>query len=137
MKAKKGLISRGITEHNVALMCTEKDPIDCHRTIMVARDLELDGIETYHILADGSLKSQSQISKDILSLYIANIKKQKPREDFVKGQGTLDLFGKGDCEVHFDDIVDSNASLEIIEKNDSEYLKDAYHELNEKIGYRI
>lgn len=137
LKAKKGLISRGITEHNVALMCTEKDPIDCHRTIMVARDLELDGIETYHILADGSLKTQSQMSKDILNSYIIKINKQKPREDFVKGQGTLDLFGKGDCEVCFDDVADSNESLEIIEKNDSEYLKDAYHELNEKIGYRI
>ena len=77
------------------------------------------------------------MSKDILNSYIIKINKQKPREDFVKGQGTLDLFGKGDCEICFDDVADSNESLGIIEKTDSEYLKDAYHELNEKIGYRI
>ena len=137
LKAKKGLISRGITKHNIALMCTEKNPIDCHRTIMVARDLELDGIESYHILADGTLKSQSQLSKDLLNSYILKLNSQKSQTDFIKGQGTLDLLGNKDSDIYFENEADFDSSLEIMGKSDSEYLKDAYRELNEKIGYRI
>ena len=31
--------------NNIVLMCTEKDPIDCHRAIMVARAFSLEGID--------------------------------------------------------------------------------------------
>jgi uncharacterized protein (DUF488 family) len=41
------------SQRRVALMCAEKEPLDCHRTILVAR--YLDGVQ--HILADGSLES--------------------------------------------------------------------------------
>lgn len=55
---KKGLenVIFGLHQgHNVALMCTEKDPFDCHRAIMVARGFELSGVEVKHILPDGKL----------------------------------------------------------------------------------
>src|SRR5690348_5255851 len=32
-------ILQGITTHRVALMCAEKEPLNCHRTILVARYL--------------------------------------------------------------------------------------------------
>jgi hypothetical protein len=37
-------------------MCAEKEPLDCHRTILVARRLADRGIEVRHILADGSVE---------------------------------------------------------------------------------
>lgn len=56
-------------------MCAEKEPLDCHRTILVARHLEKDGIEVRHILEDGSvelhresidrLKRQLKLSEDM------------------------------------------------------------------------
>lgn len=49
-------ILRGIKEHRVALMCAEKEPLDCHRTILVSQELEKIGISVRHILADGSLE---------------------------------------------------------------------------------
>lgn len=42
---------------NIALMCVEKDPLDCHRTILVARELISFGKRILHILADGSLET--------------------------------------------------------------------------------
>ena len=36
-----------------ALMCAEKDPINCHRAIMVARGLEKAGMDASHIRVDG------------------------------------------------------------------------------------
>jgi uncharacterized protein (DUF488 family) len=50
-------IMRGADERRVALMCTEKDPLDCHRALLVARTLVERGVAVEHILADGSLES--------------------------------------------------------------------------------
>ena len=43
----------------VALMCAERDPLDCHRAILVARELVETGSCVKHILADGSAESHS------------------------------------------------------------------------------
>ena len=41
----------------VALMCAEKDPLDCHRAILVARELVRSGQDVKHILADGGTET--------------------------------------------------------------------------------
>ncbi len=46
----------GMREHRIALMCAEREPLDCHRTILVARELEKSGVPVTHILDDGSLE---------------------------------------------------------------------------------
>ena len=43
----------------IALMCAERDPLDCHRTILVARELVEGGAVVAHILADGQIESHS------------------------------------------------------------------------------
>ena len=40
----------------LALMCAEKDPLDCHRTVLVARELLASGVDVTHILENGSLE---------------------------------------------------------------------------------
>jgi uncharacterized protein (DUF488 family) len=47
------------TEHRVAIMCAEKDPLDCHRTILVARRIVADGIDVAHILETGALETHA------------------------------------------------------------------------------
>lgn len=43
--------------HRVAIMCAEKDPLDCHRTILVTRELIHRGVAVAHILATGDIES--------------------------------------------------------------------------------
>jgi uncharacterized protein (DUF488 family) len=38
-------------------MCAEKEPLECHRTILVARHLAALGLDVQHIHADGALES--------------------------------------------------------------------------------
>ena len=53
----------GSQRMSIALMCAEKDPLDCHRTILVARELvDLDK-DVHHILADGKLEEQQAAKK--------------------------------------------------------------------------
>jgi uncharacterized protein (DUF488 family) len=50
----------GARSHRIALMCAEKDPLDCHRTILVSRELVLRGANILHILSDGSIETQDE-----------------------------------------------------------------------------
>lgn len=50
-------IQKGAGEFRLAMMCAEKDPLTCHRTILVCRLLR-EQFDIQHILADGSLESQ-------------------------------------------------------------------------------
>ena len=43
-------------------MCAEKDPLDCHRTILVARELIKES-DIVHILEDGKKESHSLTMK--------------------------------------------------------------------------
>jgi uncharacterized protein (DUF488 family) len=52
-----GRIEKGKDDFRVALMCAEKEPLDCHRTILVSRTLDEEGLAICHILADGSLET--------------------------------------------------------------------------------
>lgn len=49
----------GAATHEIALMCAEKDPLTCHRTILVARALAEKGAEVGHILADGTVETHA------------------------------------------------------------------------------
>ena len=44
----------------IALMCAEKEPLDCHRTLLVAQALDERGIDVAHILDDGGLEPHAQ-----------------------------------------------------------------------------
>ena len=51
-------VIRGLKDgYCIALMCAEMEPLECHRTILVARHLASLGVAVSHILADGSLES--------------------------------------------------------------------------------
>jgi hypothetical protein len=50
-------------------MCTEKDPLDCHRAIMVARAFNLAGVEVKHILPNGNIQIQAVLDKRLLEKY--------------------------------------------------------------------
>ena len=49
---------RGMKDnHRIALMCAEKEPLECHRTLLVARHLAALGLCIEHIHADGHLEN--------------------------------------------------------------------------------
>jgi len=50
----------------IAVMCSEKHPLDCHRCLLVARALAAKGLAVQHILSDGSLVSQAEIEEELL-----------------------------------------------------------------------
>lgn len=60
---RRGLdrVQKGMRKHRLALMCAEKEPLECHRSVLVARHLTLRGLAVQHILADGKLESHAEL----------------------------------------------------------------------------
>ena len=50
----------------LALMCAEGDPLECHRAILVARELVDGGLEVQHILLDGSLEPHTETTRRLI-----------------------------------------------------------------------
>lgn len=68
----------GAQRFRLALVCAEKDPLDCHRTILIARELVARGVVVKHILADGSVEdNESSMLRLLDSLRL-------PRQDLFR-----------------------------------------------------
>jgi len=93
--------------YRIALLGAMQDPIRCHRSILVGRELVKHGFIVKHILDDYSIAYQDDIEKSILEKYF---------ED--RNQITID-------------------SLLGTDKSEDEMIKDAYRMANKEIGYRI
>ncbi len=67
---KEGLarVKKGVETHMVALMCAEKDPAVCHRTILVCRHLRGVDFEISHILEDGSLEDNRDTERRLMKM---------------------------------------------------------------------
>jgi hypothetical protein len=48
-------------------MCAEKEPLDCHRTVLVSRRLADDGVAVEHLLADGRVRAHAEIEDALLA----------------------------------------------------------------------
>ncbi|MBS1840239.1 MAG: DUF488 domain-containing protein [Acidobacteria bacterium] len=65
---KEGLerVHQGMKQFRVALMCAEKEPLACHRTILVARELSLQGVSIRHILSATESEDHAQTTERLL-----------------------------------------------------------------------
>ena len=55
--------------HRIALMCAEKEPLECHRTLLVAQALQTRGVAVGHILTDGALESHAAAMDRLLAMH--------------------------------------------------------------------
>lgn len=61
-------VLRGSEQYRIALLCAEKDPIDCHRTILVSAALVTKGVKVIHILSDGQLETHEDAMLRLLGI---------------------------------------------------------------------
>ena len=53
----------------IALMCAEKEPLDCHRTLLIAQALERQGVAVAHILAGGAIEPHPRTMNRLLAKF--------------------------------------------------------------------
>lgn len=59
--------------YTIVFMCAEKEPIQCHRTILVAREFDKLGFSVIHLMPNGITKDQRKIDEELLEKHFPNI----------------------------------------------------------------
>ena len=104
---KKGVerVMKGLEK--IAFMCSEADPLECHRFSLVSRFFYDNGVDVQHILKDASLVSQADLEKEMIASFLHSRKYHLSEVDYLFGSYT-----------------------------EEEQRKDAYRLKNKEIGYR-
>lgn len=108
---KMGLerVLQGAARYRVALMCAEKEPLECHRTLLVSKALEARGQPVLHIHADGRLETHQAALERLLD--VTGV----PREDLFRSREELLSEALARQEQHVAYVNDAQAAMIIRE----------------------
>jgi uncharacterized protein (DUF488 family) len=59
----------GSEKYKLALMCSEKEPLECHRTLLVGQTLREQGVQVTHIHGDGKLETHEEAIERLLKVF--------------------------------------------------------------------
>lgn len=110
-------ILKGSKSYKIALMCAEKDPITCHRAVLVCQYLRNRNLTINHILKNGDLESHKHLEERLLKLH--NLRQPDTREAIQ-----LSLFANPVIETK-----------EINKYSSGDVLKEAYRMQGSLIAY--
>jgi uncharacterized protein (DUF488 family) len=99
----------GASKMRVALLCAEKDPLDCHRTILICRYLKDTIGQINHILNDGRIETHYESERRLLKkLSLDNLELFKSDkdvlEDAYRRQAERIAFSREDIKERRDDF---------------------------------
>jgi len=87
----------------IVLLCSEKDPINCHRTIIISHFLSRYGAHIQHILENGSIEEHNETEKRLLktmkierSLFAQNATEESLIEEAYSKQAKNVSYPSGD-----------------------------------------
>ena len=76
------IVDRGYTP---VIMCSEKDPVNCHRAIMVTRSLfQKKGFDVKHIVPDKKDETQIELEKRMIKLVLEDLRKKRKLNNLEK-----------------------------------------------------
>jgi len=77
-------VEQGMATHRLALLCAEKEPLNCHRFALVSRELAQRGVGVLHILEDGRAEPHEEtVSRMLESLHLPEADLFRSREEIV------------------------------------------------------
>jgi uncharacterized protein (DUF488 family) len=84
---------KGVEKYRVALMCAEADPLSCHRTILICRNLRHPDLQILHILPDSRLEENTQTEQRLMqNLHLPEADLFSTKEELI--ELAYDLQGK-------------------------------------------
>ncbi|MBW4561290.1 MAG: DUF488 domain-containing protein [Mojavia pulchra JT2-VF2] len=108
---------KGAENYKIALMCAEKDPITCHRAILICQRLRQFDLKINHILCNGDLETHVYLEERLLRLHKLKIP-ELPKQIQLSLFESISLFEPS-----------------MLQYSKEELLKKAYQQQGEKIAY--
>lgn len=75
---------------HISLMCSEANPLECHRFSLVSRYFYDNGWDVQHILKDAGLASHKSLEDEMINEYVHSKKNHLPEIDLLFGTYTKD-----------------------------------------------
>jgi uncharacterized protein (DUF488 family) len=101
-------LRKGASRFTLAVMCSEKDPIECHRMILVCRHMHSTDTVIRHILENGALEDNQDSERRLMEhLHMAHADLFKSHEELVE-----DAYDKQGARIAFHDDRDSESADE-------------------------
>ena len=72
----------------ISLMCSEANPLECHRFSLVSRYFYDNGLDVHHILKDGELALHASLEKEMIDEYLHSKKHRLAEIDQLFGSYT-------------------------------------------------
>ena len=63
-------VIKGAKKMKLALMCAEAEPLDCHRTILVSKELSKNNVKVSHILKDARTETHEESLGRLIEQYM-------------------------------------------------------------------
>jgi uncharacterized protein (DUF488 family) len=104
---------KGLQKYRIALMCAEKDPLTCHRAILVCQHLVPYNLEIAHIHSNGELEFHEDLEERLLKAH--HLQDPPPSQQ-------LSLLSS----------LDSDSNLEL---SRDQRIRQAYQQQGDKIAY--
>ncbi|GHH02848.1 DUF488 family protein [Streptomyces rubradiris] len=60
---------KGARRERIAIMCTEGEPLNCHRTVLISRVLTQRGVTIHHIHGDGRVESHDAAMERLMAKF--------------------------------------------------------------------
>jgi uncharacterized protein (DUF488 family) len=68
---------KGAESYRVALLCSEEDPTNCHRRLLIGRVLREQEVRVLHIRGDGAIQTEQEVAQE---------------EEYRRTQGQMEFF---------------------------------------------
>ena len=62
-------VTQGAADHRIALMCAEREPLECHRCLLVAPAIEARGVSVAHIRSEGGSEPHGETMQRLLVMH--------------------------------------------------------------------
>ena len=62
-------LREGAVKYKIAIMCSEKEPLECHRTLLVSEALAASGVVVHHIHANGTVETHGEALVRLLAVH--------------------------------------------------------------------
>lgn len=91
-------ILNGVDKMRVALLCAEKDPLGCHRAMLICRYMRNSTVHMKHILSNGHLEDHYELEMRLLRLFNMELFRTKADilDDVYRRQAERIAFSKHD-----------------------------------------
>ena len=100
-------IKTGIKHYVVALMCAEKDPITCHRFVLICRNLKSKDVNIIHILDNARIERQSDTELRLLKLHKLN----QPEFFRTDAQRLNDAYNLQGIKIAYEEVEQHTGTL--------------------------